>query len=99
MRFDNVKFAYDPNRPFLKGVSFEVPAGKTVAIFCPSGAGKSTLFKAIMGLVPLAKGDITLLGMPVKTALRGGLGLFPVLINADRGDLLLHLRVAVRMLL
>src|SRR5690606_25370919 len=47
IRFDNVTFHYDANRPILKGVSFEVPAGKTVAIVGPTGAGKSTISRLL----------------------------------------------------
>src|SRR4029078_11467658 len=43
IRFENVGFAYEPARPILKGLSFEVPVGRTVAIVGPSGAGQSTL--------------------------------------------------------
>jgi ATP-binding cassette subfamily B protein len=46
VRFDDVRFAYDPERPILKGLTFEVPAGKTVAIVGPSGAGKVDDFAA-----------------------------------------------------
>jgi ABC-type multidrug transport system fused ATPase/permease subunit len=45
--FKDVFFAYDPARPILKGISFDVPAGKTVAVVGPSGAGKSTLSRLL----------------------------------------------------
>ena len=47
VRFENVDFAYDPNRRILRGVSFEAPAGRTVAIVGPSGAGKSTISRLL----------------------------------------------------
>ena len=43
VRFEDVHFAYEPSRPILQGLSFEIPAGKKVAVVGPSGAGKSTL--------------------------------------------------------
>src|SRR5260370_10473772 len=50
LRFEDVRFSYDPERAILKGVSFEVPAGKTVAIVGPSGAGKSTISRLLFRL-------------------------------------------------
>src|SRR3984957_15998114 len=47
IRFDDVVFSYDPERIVLKGVSFTVPAGKTVAVVGPSGAGKSTISRIL----------------------------------------------------
>ena len=51
VRFEGVSFAYDPQRPILKDVSFCVPAGKTVAFVGSSGAGKSTLVNLLLRLV------------------------------------------------
>ena len=53
----------------LRDASFEIPRGTITALVGVNGAGKSTLFKAIMGFVPAAKGQISVLGMPVKEAL------------------------------
>ncbi|MDO5620602.1 MAG: manganese/iron ABC transporter ATP-binding protein [Paracoccus sp. (in: a-proteobacteria)] len=57
----------------LRDASFAVPRGTVTALVGVNGAGKSTLFKAIMGFVPLARGEIRLLGMSVKQALRRNL--------------------------
>ena len=58
IRFENVSFAYEPSRPILKGISFEVPAGKTVAVVGPSGAGKSTLSRLLFRFYDLSGGRI-----------------------------------------
>ena len=62
IRFDNVTFHYDPDRPILKGVSFEVPAGKTVAIVGPTGAGKSTISRLLYRFYDVTGGAITIDG-------------------------------------
>ncbi len=54
------------HRPVLWDIDVIIPEGQLVAIVGPNGAGKSTLIKAIMGLVPLASGDVRIYGMPVK---------------------------------
>src|SRR3569833_1137941 len=56
IRFDNVAFAYEAARPILKGISFTVPAGKTVAVVGPSGAGKSTLSRLLYRFYDLSGG-------------------------------------------
>jgi ABC-type transport system involved in Fe-S cluster assembly fused permease/ATPase subunit len=58
VRFDDVRFAYDVERPILKGLTFEVPAGKTVAIVGPSGAGKSTISRLLFRLYDVSSGNI-----------------------------------------
>jgi ATP-binding cassette subfamily B protein len=81
VRFDNVQFAYDPERPILKGLSFEVPAGKTVAIVGPSGAGKSTISRLLFRLYDVSGGQITIDGQNIRNvtqaSLRASIGMVP----------------------
>lgn len=81
VRFDNVQFAYDPERPILKGLSFEVPAGKTVAIVGPSGAGKSTISRLLFRLYDVSGGQITIDGQNIRAvtqaSLRASIGMVP----------------------
>ncbi len=67
---NDVTVTYRNGYTALRNASFEIPTGTITALVGVNGAGKSTLFKAIMGFVPAAKGEITVLGMPVKDALR-----------------------------
>ena len=66
----DVTVTYRNGHTALHNASFEIPTGTITALVGVNGAGKSTLFKAIMGFVPAAKGEISVLGMPVKEALR-----------------------------
>ena len=66
----DVTVTYRNGHTALRNASFEVPTGTITALVGVNGAGKSTLFKAIMGFVPAAKGEIKVLGMPVSDALR-----------------------------
>src|SRR6201746_254686 len=81
VRFDDVRFSYDPERPILKGLSFEVPAGKTVAIVGPSGAGKSTISRLPVRLYAVAGGHITSDGQDIRevtqASLRASIGMVP----------------------
>ncbi len=79
--FKDVHFAYDPKRPILKGISFEVPAGKTVAVVGPSGAGKSTLSRLLYRFYDVQQGTITIDGQDVRDvtqkSLRAVIGMVP----------------------
>ncbi len=79
--FKDVHFAYDPARPILKGITFEVPAGKTVAVVGPSGAGKSTLSRLLYRFYDVQEGAITIDGQDVRTvtqkSLRSVIGMVP----------------------
>ncbi len=81
VRFEDVRFAYDPARPILRGVSFEVPAGRTVAIVGPSGAGKSTLSRLLFRFYEPQEGRITIDGQDIaavrQESLRAALGMVP----------------------
>ncbi|MHB0954373.1 MAG: manganese/iron ABC transporter ATP-binding protein [Allorhizobium sp.] len=70
---DNVTVTYRNGLTALKAASFSIPKGTITALVGVNGAGKSTLFKAIMGFVPLAAGEISILGMPARDALRRNL--------------------------
>jgi ATP-binding cassette, subfamily B, heavy metal transporter len=82
VRFEDVHFAYDPARPILHGVSFEVPAGKTVAVVGASGAGKSTLARLLYRFYDVAPGGrITIDGQDIRSvtqaSLRAAIGIVP----------------------
>jgi len=81
IRFENVKFSYEAARPILKGISFEVPAGKTVAVVGPSGAGKSTISRLLFRFYDLSGGRILIddqdIAKVTQKSLRLGVGMVP----------------------
>jgi ABC-type transport system involved in Fe-S cluster assembly fused permease/ATPase subunit len=81
IRFEDVVFAYDPERIVLKGISFTVPAGKTVAVVGPSGAGKSTISRILYRFYDIKSGRVTIDGQDLRDvtqeSLRAVIGIVP----------------------
>jgi len=81
VRFENVRFAYHPDRQILKGVSFEAPAGRTLAIVGASGAGKSTLSRLLFRFYEPTSGRILIDGQDIaavtQDSLRAAIGMVP----------------------
>ena len=81
IRFENVAFAYEPARPILKGLSFDVAPGSTVAIVGPSGAGKSTISRLLFRFYDVTGGRILIDGQDIRdvtqASLRAAIGMVP----------------------
>ncbi|MGJ7519716.1 ABCB family ABC transporter ATP-binding protein/permease [Variovorax sp. LT1P1] len=81
VRFEDVSFAYEAARPILKQVSFEIPAGKTVAVVGPSGSGKSTLARLMYRFYDVQDGRITIGGEDIRAvtqaSVRQAIGIVP----------------------
>src|SRR6185295_18922243 len=79
--FERVSFAYEPSRPILHELSFEIPPGKTVAVVGPSGAGKSTLARLLFRFYDASGGAIRIDGQDIRqvtqASLRQAIGIVP----------------------
>jgi ATP-binding cassette subfamily B protein len=81
VRFEDVRFGYEPGREILRGVDLDVPGGKTVAVVGPSGAGKSTLSRLLFRFYDVGEGRITIDGQDIRdvtqASLRDAIGIVP----------------------
>ncbi len=81
VRFEQVRFSYNPDREILRGVSFHVPAGKKYAVVGPSGAGKSTLARLLFRFYDVDDGCICINGQDIRRvtqeSLRRAIGIVP----------------------
>ncbi len=81
VRFEHVNFAYDAARPILHDISFEIPAGKTVAVVGPSGSGKSTLARLLFRFYDAQQGQISIAGQDIRAvtqaSVRQAIGIVP----------------------
>jgi len=81
LKFESVSFAYEPDRPILHNISFEIPTGKTVAVVGPSGSGKSTLARLMFRFYDVQQGRITINGQDIRQvtqhSVRKALGIVP----------------------
>ena len=81
LRFEHVSFAYEPARPILHDLSFEIPPGKTLAVVGASGAGKSTLARLLYRFYDVNAGRITIDGQDIRqvtqSSLRQAIGIVP----------------------
>ena len=81
IRFDNVHFHYEPDRPILRGISFDVPFGKTIAVVGHSGAGKSTISRLLFRFYDVQEGSVSINGQDVRNvtqqSLREAIGMVP----------------------
>jgi ABC-type transport system involved in Fe-S cluster assembly fused permease/ATPase subunit len=79
--FEHIHFAYEPDRPILKGVSIVIPAGKTVAVVGPSGSGKSTLARLLFRFYDVQQGVVRIDGHPLnqltQASVRQAIGIVP----------------------
>jgi ATP-binding cassette subfamily B protein len=79
--FRHVSFAYDPSRPILHDISFDIPSGKTVAVVGPSGSGKSTLARLLFRFYDVQQGQILIAGQDIKqvtqASVRQAMGIVP----------------------
>jgi ATP-binding cassette subfamily B protein len=81
IRFEGVRFGYDPEREILHGVDLEIPAGKKVAVVGPSGAGKSTIARLLFRFYDVTAGRVTIDARDVRSctqdSVRAAIGIVP----------------------